>query len=74
MKVVEKSSQNTRNCTIFKNSLGGAYPQTPLATAHSFASCIPKIPKILKLGTPLNLYSTKHRNNLNIQIKIMWCT
>ena len=22
----------------------------------------------------INLYSTKHRNNLNIQIQIMWCT
>ena len=22
----------------------------------------------------LNLYSTKHRNNLNIQIKMIWCT
>ena len=38
MKVVENSPQNARNCTIFKNFLGGAYPQTPLAKARSFAA------------------------------------
>ena len=38
MKVVENSPQNARNCTIFKNFLGGACPQTPLATARSFAA------------------------------------
>ena len=32
MKVVENSPQNARNCTIFKKFLGGACPQTPLAT------------------------------------------
>ena len=30
MKVAENSPQNARNCTIFKNFLGGACPQTPL--------------------------------------------
>ena len=38
MKVVENSPQNARNCTIFKNFLGGACPQTPLAKARSFAA------------------------------------
>ena len=38
MKVVENSPQNAENCTIFKNFLGGAYPQTPLAKARSFAA------------------------------------
>ena len=38
MKVVENSPQNARNCTIFKNFLGGACPQTPLAMARSFAA------------------------------------
>ena len=38
MKVVENSPQNGRNCTIFKNFLGAACPQTPLATARSFAA------------------------------------
>ena len=33
MKVVENSPQNARNCTIFKNFLEGACPQTPLAKA-----------------------------------------
>ena len=28
MKVVENNPQNARNCTIFKNFLGGAYPQS----------------------------------------------
>ena len=37
MKVVENSTQNARNRTIFKNFLGGK-PQTPLAVAHSFAA------------------------------------
>ena len=38
MKVVENSPQNARNCTILKIFLGGAYPQTPLAKARSFAA------------------------------------
>ena len=38
MKVVENSPQNARNCTIFKNFLGGACPQTPLSKARSFAA------------------------------------
>ena len=38
MKVVEISPQNARNCTILKNFLGGACPQTPLAKARSFAA------------------------------------
>ena len=59
MNVAENSPQNARNCTIFKNFLGGACPQTPLAKARSFAAgdmrfaaCISKIPEILKLGPP----------------------
>ena len=38
MKVVENSPQHPRNCTILKNFLGGACPQTPLAKARSFAA------------------------------------
>ena len=38
MKEIENSPQNTRNCTIFKNFLVGACPQTPLAKARSFAA------------------------------------
>ena len=38
MKVVENSPQNAQNCTIFKNFLEGACPQTPLAKARSFAA------------------------------------
>ena len=38
MKVAENSPQNARNCTVFKNFLGGACPQTPLAKARSFAA------------------------------------
>ena len=38
MKVVENSHQNARNCTMYKNFLGGACPQTPLAKARSFAA------------------------------------
>ena len=38
MKEVENSPQNTQNCTIFKNFLGGACPQNPLAKARSFAA------------------------------------
>ena len=52
MKVVENNPQNARNCTILKKFLGGACPQTPLAKARSFATCIYKIPEILKLGPP----------------------
>ena len=36
--MVENSPQNARNCTIYKNFLGGACPQTPLAKARSFAA------------------------------------
>ena len=39
MKVVENSRQNAQNCTTFKKILWGACPQTPLATARSFAVC-----------------------------------
>ena len=38
MKVDENSPQNARNCTISKNFLEGACPQTPLAKARSFAA------------------------------------
>ena len=38
MKVVENSSQNARNCTIYKNFLGGTCPQTSLAMDRSFAA------------------------------------
>ena len=38
MKVVENSPQNSRNCTIFKNFLGGHAPKPPLANARSFAA------------------------------------
>ena len=52
MKVVENSPQNAQNCTIFKNFLGGACPQTPLAKARSFAARGMYIqnPKNLKVG------------------------
>ena len=59
MKVVENSPQNARNCTIFKNFLGGACPQTPLATVRSdmlatchFAAGISNFQKIFELGPP----------------------
>ena len=60
MKVVENNPQNARNCTFFKNFLGGHAPKPPyqrlaaslLATCR-FAACISKIPEILKLGPPL---------------------
>ena len=38
MKLAENSPQNARNCTFFKNFLGGPCPQTPLAKARSFAA------------------------------------
>ena len=38
MKFVKNSLQNARNCTNLKKFLGGACPQTPLATARSFAT------------------------------------
>ena len=38
MKVVENSPQNAQNSTISNIFLGGACPQTPLATARSFAA------------------------------------
>ena len=55
MKVVENSPQNARNCTIIKNFLGGACPQTPLAKAHSFAArgIYIQNPRNLKVGPPL---------------------
>ena len=59
MKVVENSPQNARNCTIFKNFLGGACPQTPLAKARSFAAHDMPLrgmyiqnPKNFKVGPP----------------------
>ena len=59
MKVVEISPQNARNCTIFKNFLGGAYPQTALAKARSFAArdmplrgMYIKNPRNFKVGPP----------------------
>ena len=59
MKVVENSPQNARNCTIFKNFLGGACPQTPLATARSFAArdmplcgMYIQLPKYFGIGPP----------------------
>ena len=59
MKVVENSPQNARNCTIFKNFLGEACPQTPLAKARSFAARDMPLrgmniqnPKNLKVGPP----------------------
>ena len=59
MKVVENSPRNARNCTIFKNFLGGACPQTPLAKARSFAArdmplrgMYIQIPRNCKVGPP----------------------
>ena len=54
MNVVENSPQNARNCTIFTNFLGGAYPQTPLAEARSFAArgMYNQNPKNFKIGPP----------------------
>ena len=59
MKVVENSPQNARNCTISKNFLGGAYPQTPLVEARSFAARDMPLrgmyiqnPRIFKVGPP----------------------
>ena len=59
MKVVENSPQNARNCTIIKNFLGGACPQTPLAKARSFAARDMPLrgmyiqnPRNLKVGPP----------------------
>ena len=59
MKVVEKCLQNARNCTIFKNFLGGACPQTPLTKARSFAArdmplcgLYIKNPRNFKIGPP----------------------
>ena len=43
MKVVENSPQNARNYTIFKNFLGGACPQTPMATARDMPTLSLKI-------------------------------
>ena len=60
MKVVENTPQNARNCTIFKNFLGGGMSPNPLATARSFATrdmplrgMYTQIPNILKLGPSL---------------------
>ena len=59
MKVVGNSPQNARNCTIFKNFLGGACPQTPLTKARSFAAHDMPLrgmyiqnPKNFKVGPP----------------------
>ena len=72
MKVVENSPQNARNCTIFKNFLGGACPQTPLAKAHSFAACISKIPEILKLGPPPPLRNPAYAPVYDMYLKIIY--
>ena len=60
MKVVENSPQNAQNCTIFKNFLGGACPQSPLAKARSFAAHDMPLrgmyfqnPRNFKVGPPL---------------------
>ena len=53
MKVVENSSQNAQNCTIFKNFLGGAYPQTPIAMARRF---------VARDMTLRGMYIENHRN------------
>ena len=55
MKVVQNSPQNARNCTIFKNFLGGACPQTPLVKARSFAARVMYIQnhRNFKVGPPL---------------------
>ena len=44
--------QNAPNCTIYKNFLRGACPQTPPSKAHGFATC--KFPNLKKkiLGPP----------------------
>ena len=59
MKVVENSPQNARNCTILKKFLVGACPQTPLATARSFAACDMRLcgmysqnPQNFQIGSP----------------------
>ena len=59
MKVVENSPQNAQICTIFKNFLGGACPQNPLAKARSFAARDMPLrgmyiqnPKNFKVGPP----------------------
>ena len=57
MKVVENSPQNAQNCTHFKNFLGGASPQTPLAKARSFAARDMPLrgiqnPRNFKIGPP----------------------
>ena len=49
-----------------------------MCTPKIISSFAPKI-RIVIIKTSVtfllvNLYSTKHRNNLNIQIKIVWCT
>ena len=49
MKVVENSPQNARNCTILKNFLGGACPQTPLTKARSLYI---QNPQNFKVGPP----------------------
>ena len=52
MKVVENSPQNAGNCTILKNFLGGACPQTPLAKARSLAARDIQNLRNLKVGPP----------------------
>ena len=46
MKVVENRPQNALNCTILKNFLGGACPQTPLRGMYI------KNPRNFKVGPP----------------------
>ena len=72
MKVVENSPQNARNCTIFKNFLGGACTQTPLAKARSFATRNMPLrgmyidnPRNFKVGPPL-------RNPAYAPLDISW--
>ena len=51
--MVENRLQTHEIASFFKFSWGGAFPQTPPATASSFAACILKILVILKLPPPL---------------------
>ena len=70
IKVVENSPQNARNCTIFINFLGGAFPQTHLATARSFATRGMYIqdPKNFTVGPPLTnpAYAPAQRTHANV--------
>ena len=53
MKVVENSPQNARNCTIFKNFLGGACPQPPTPSKGSqLRGMYIQNPRNFKVGAP----------------------